>query len=875
MVGDSRPDITPLVTKVTHERGGSMFNSSQKHLRRTGTALALVASLWAAHAAVATAQDRQYSFNIPAENAAQALIDFSRQVGIQILFPYDTAAAHQAPAISGQFTAKEVLDRLLDGTGLEVAERTSTVITLRTVSASAGKSGVAADDPATQVIVTGTHIRGANPTSPVHVVSRVDIEQSGYAEIGDVVRSLPENFNGGQNPGVTYAGGGVANQNITNASTINLRGLGTDATLTLVNGHRLPADGTFQGSDISAIPLSAVQRIDVVPDGASALYGADAVAGVVNVVLRRNFTGNEVDATVGAASEGGGAERRVGALTGLATSGGYVMANFEYSQQDPITASERSYLSNMVAANTLLREDERHSLFVSAGQDVTTFARLSFDALVADRTSQSVTQLTATSLQSHGTQYTPSYDVDIAADFDLPSNWHARVTGDTAGNHTAYWTRYPSNGTSSHTIYKNYLSYIEATADGTVVHLPTGDLKAALGAGFRDERFQQGFSGSGYLNRSRSVNYAYGEVDAPLVEASASRTGLHELQLNASVRSEDYSDLGKSTTPKIGLRYVPFSDLTLRATWGKSFKVPSLLQMYGLEYGILYNASTLGGSSGGTALLTGGGNPDLKPEKATSLTWGADYSPSVRKTLVLSANVFFIDYRDRVVQPVTNSATALSNAQYAPFVELSPSAARQTAVLAQMAQFYNLSSGAYDPSKVYAIVYDQYENATAQKERGVDLSARDSYDLPAGSLDVSVNATWLRLQQQTITTQPESVLSGLTYYAPKFRGRAGIAWLNRGWTVSGFANFISAELDPGVTPAAPVGSWTTVDSTIAYKFANSGVTLSGVKVSLSASNLFDRAPPRLTSPASYLPHFDSTNASIVGRFVRLTVAKAW
>ncbi len=245
--------------------------------------------------APAFADARKVTFDIPAETTAAALNDLARQAQIHVLFPYDIGAQTQAPAVKGTYTVDEALVAILSGSGLEVASSTDGTITLR---ASAAKSD-ATNEPATEVIVTGTHIRGAAPTSPLHTVTRKDIEQSGYSQIGDVMRSLPENFAGGQNPGVfaaTYKN--AANGNASNASTVNLHGLGTDATLVLLNGHRLPGDYSFQGSDISGVPLAAVQRIEIVPDGASALYGADAVAGVVNMILRKNYHGGEVSARI-------------------------------------------------------------------------------------------------------------------------------------------------------------------------------------------------------------------------------------------------------------------------------------------------------------------------------------------------------------------------------------------------------------------------------------------------------------------------------------------------------------------------------------------------------------------------------------------------
>ena len=101
------------------------------------------------------------------------------------------------------------------------------------------------------------------------------------------------------------AGAGNANQNITGGSSLNLRGLGADATLTLLNGRRMAYGGFTQSVDISAIPLEAVERIEIVADGASAIYGSDAVGGVGNVVLRREFDGVSAGARFGRASQGG------------------------------------------------------------------------------------------------------------------------------------------------------------------------------------------------------------------------------------------------------------------------------------------------------------------------------------------------------------------------------------------------------------------------------------------------------------------------------------------------------------------------------------------------------------------------------------------
>lgn len=851
-----------------------MINLSNKRLRHGASALATVLVL-SAGALSAAAAERTYTFEIPAENTARALNDFSHQAGVEILFPYDLAAAHAAPAISGDFTRSDVLARLLAGSGLEVAAQSETSITLRAVS-SAAKTPAAADPLATQVIVTGTNIRNANPTSPVHVITKTDIERSGFAQIGDLMRSLPENFGGGQNPGeVAASAGNIANQNLTNASTVNLRGLGTDATLVLVNGHRLNADSFYQGVDISAIPLGAVQRIEVVPDGASALYGSDAVAGVVNILLRKDLNGGEWKAHVGTATQGGGLEQGLSVMDGVSGNRGHILADLEYFRQEPVTAGERGFTAGMDPTYTLLRFQERRSLYIDAGYNLSDNLALDLDGLTDDR--RAVMRYTTAGQAYANPVYTPAYNWAATLDATLPDDWNLKASGVISGSRNSYWSENLTAGTATHTQYKNWAQSVEVIANGPLFTLPGGTVKGAFGSGYRTEGFQQAHLGSSaYLNATRNVAYLYGEVLAPLVASSPDRTGLHELELSLSGRTETYNDLGTSATPKLGLRYVPLTGLTLHSTWGKSFKAPSLTQMYSASTVYIFNATALGGTGTGTAFLTYGGNTKLKPERSTSWTFGADYKLPWSTTGVLSINYFHIDYVDRVVLPISNSTQSLSSAVYAPFVETAPPAADQAAAIAAATQVINVSSGAYNPATVQAIVRDQYLNATSQTAHGIDLSYRDTYDLSQGTLSTFANATWIRLNQQTLITLPQTRLSGTLFNVPTVKGRAGATWLTGPLAFTAAVNYLSGQLDGGVTPNVVLAPSTTVDTTLTYTAGRSTTWAKGLKISLAVTNLFDKEPPRTLSPLTYtVPHFDSTNGSIMGRFVSLTLTKDW
>jgi len=543
-----------------------MFTISRSRLRRCGTALAVVMVLSACAGAQAMAQERTYEFNIPAEDTTRALNDFSRQTGIQILFPYDVVAGRSAPAISGKFTSEEVLSKLLEGSGLEIAARTEKSITLRPVAV--GPKAESGTDGVTEVIVTGTHLRGGNPTSPVHTITRTDIDRSGYSQIGDLMRSLPEDFSGGQNPGVIAAGSSnIGNQNITNSSSINLRGLGTDATLVLLNGHRLSGDSFFQGADISTIPLSALQRVEVVTDGASAIYGSDAVAGVVNFMVRKNYTGTELGATTGVTSQGGGEQENYHLLSGIARPNWYALVAAEYARQGEITAGDRDMTAAAPPEEWIYRPQKRSSVFVSAGAQLNDKFQLTFDGLFAERNAPTLTKRTATAATTIGAVYTPSYSAALTADIKLSETWNLRLTGVGSGSRNETWSG-RTRAAASYTHRKNDVQYVEATANGTLFELPTGDVKAAFGGGYRQEEYRNNLPGSStYYTGGRRVSYGYAEILAPLVTPSESRVGLEALELSLSGRAEKYSDFGSTANPRLGLRYVPFSDVTLRAAW--------------------------------------------------------------------------------------------------------------------------------------------------------------------------------------------------------------------------------------------------------------------------------------------------------------------
>jgi iron complex outermembrane receptor protein len=202
----------------------------------------------------------------------------------------------------------------------------------------------AAPKPVARVEVTGSNIRRAEAetASSVQTVNRADIERSGKTTVAELLQTLAVD-NSGSVP-TTFGGGFAAG-----ASGISLRGLGTASTLVLLNGRRmapygLADDGQKVFADLNVIPTDAVERVEILKDGASAIYGSDAIAGVVNIILRRDFQGSTVRALAGTATAGDGQQYNVAATWGkgdLDADGFNLLLNFEYKKTDEIWNRER------------------------------------------------------------------------------------------------------------------------------------------------------------------------------------------------------------------------------------------------------------------------------------------------------------------------------------------------------------------------------------------------------------------------------------------------------------------------------------------------------------------------------------------------------
>ncbi|MEZ0243044.1 MAG: TonB-dependent receptor plug domain-containing protein, partial [Sphingomonas sp.] len=295
----------------------------------------------AAYAQQAATRD----YDIAAQSLGAAINQLAVQSGRQIIVADELVRGLRAPRLHGRYPVETALEQLLAGSGLHAVMVGNTFVVQRSDAPGQDAQGG-------EILVTGTRIRGRGPVgSAVVTIDRKAIDESGYATVTQLLQAIPQNFGGGPSEA---AAGGTLNQsaslNTARGSSINLRGLGPSSTLVLLNGDR-PALGGPTGvfADVSMIPTAAIARIEVVPDGASAVYGSDAVAGVVNLIPRLDFTGAETSFRIGTA-DGAFTEYGASQLLGTRWSGGRMMIALETYRRGPLAAADRDFATDDLRA---------------------------------------------------------------------------------------------------------------------------------------------------------------------------------------------------------------------------------------------------------------------------------------------------------------------------------------------------------------------------------------------------------------------------------------------------------------------------------------------------------------------------------------------
>ncbi|MGN6227433.1 MAG: TonB-dependent receptor domain-containing protein [Dyella sp.] len=873
-----------MITSARHGRTGRF----QRLYLASVISVLVVTQTWAQDTHVTS------DYSQPAMSLVRALNGISQQSGIQVIYDAHLLEGKRAMAFSGHLSIRQALDKALQGTGLtyEFVNDDTAVIrgphfpvpsaTRKEPTTINGNEAAAATETLDAVNVTGTRIQGGTSPSPTISLSQAEFRQQGLNDLGEVIRDIPQNYRGGQNPGVSPSpgGGDVTNQDVTGGSALNLRGLGPDATLTLLNGRRMSYDGFVQAVDIGAIPIEAVDRLEIVPDGASALYGSDAVAGVANVILKRDFEGVTLGTRYGSSTEGGLTTHEYSATAGTTWNSGGLIASLKKENQDPINADQRGYTRQMEDPTTIYPGSSLKSGLFSLHQSLGAVAEFSLDAL---RTIRGQTTTSAYPGYYYLTlSNTSALLLAPSLKFYLPNEW--TLTADlTRGRDSSRFTDYfltaDTSELESSGCYCNRSHAWEIGVEGPLLQTGEEAVRLAAGIGSRGNDFQVHFQGAddGERGSDRS-KFAYAELAVPLVSAQSPRPGVQRLELSVAARTEDYDSFGQVTTPKLGIIYDPVAALTLKAAWGRSFKAPTLVQRYSGRITYLWNADEVGGSGfppGATLLMSYGGNPALKPERAKTWTASIALHPESLPGLDAELAYFSIDYTGRVAQPIANLNNVLSDPAYAQFVTYEPTEAQLTQAERYGDAFYNFTGADYDPGKVVAVARDEYVNVEMQQARGVDMNGSYRFDLTSGRLVMSLAASWLKSSQRDAADTPAFDLSGTMFHPAKFNGRFGMLWLRGGLTAAGFVNYTQGVTSSFTPVKERTSSFATFDTTVTYRTRDGGGLLDGLLISLGVQNLFDRKPPLYTPPSTDYVPYDSTNYSAIGRYVNVSLARHW
>ncbi|MFC4821809.1 TonB-dependent receptor domain-containing protein [Dokdonella ginsengisoli] len=304
-----------------------------------------------------------HAYRLPAGELSAALGEFAQQSGIQLLYDSTLVSGRRTPGLQGGYSVEAALARLLRDSELEALAVADGTFIVRRLPKPAAKEEpreirVPVPAPAMTTELSTVTVRdedfqrlAAQGVTPVTEITREQIDASGYATLFDLLKAQPGMQVANQPEAMASSSDANFRTGAAGAAAVALRRLGSKSTLFLVDGRRiagygLAQDGSGTVPDLNAIPLAMVERIQILRDGASAIYGADAVAGVVNVILRHDFSGTEISASAGESARGDAGMQQTSLLWGTRTESGIgLLLNVSYLHADPLLGEQRSWYS--------------------------------------------------------------------------------------------------------------------------------------------------------------------------------------------------------------------------------------------------------------------------------------------------------------------------------------------------------------------------------------------------------------------------------------------------------------------------------------------------------------------------------------------------
>ncbi|MCC7268599.1 MAG: TonB-dependent receptor [Caulobacteraceae bacterium] len=801
-------------------------------------------------------------------------------------------------------------------------------MTYRLVLLAAASAAVLAADPALaqtsnndaaveELVVTGTRTAGRSrleTLAPVDVVTGAALQQRGTTELATALATSV--------PSISFPR--PSNTDGTDAvRPATLRGQGPDQTLVLVNGARrhtsalLNLNGSVgRGSaavDLNAIPSTAIDRIEVLRDGASAQYGSDAIAGVINLRLREASSGGGASVTYGQymtsfdgfyGRDGNirdGETVTVSGWQGLALgSDGFLTLSAEYRDRSNTRRSDIDPRLGRITSRFGDADVEDISFYANAGKPLTENLEAYgwFGYQHRDASSAATFRMPTDAAQNIPSVYPDGYLPLLqteSEDYSAGVGLRGEIAGFRTDLNVVYGqntidfgvknTLNPSLGPSSpHEFYAGQLKYDQLVfgADfSREVDIGTaGPLNVAFGLEARREGFEIGEGEPGsyirgpFTDKSLGSRGFTGFTPSNVVDVDRDAVGVYldlegklteQLTASAAVRYEDYSDFGTKATGKLSARYDFTPEFAIRGAVSTGFRAPSLQQQYFTSTSILYingvpfEAGTYPSVSPiGVAL---GGTP-LEPEESTNYALGFVYQAG---GFELTVDGYRIDVDDRIVlsETLTGSATAAVGTNARTIFDL--------------LQPYGASAARF------------FINGVDTETRGLDVVARYRInDDQAGSFDLTAAGNYNHLEvtrtpftDQTILPTPTSLFARQAVLrfergAPKYKLTLQGDWNRDAWGATLRTTFYSSVLSPGTladgSADTETGNRGVVDLEGRYTFPM------GLTVSVGADNLFD------VYPRQVLPNLNTTGAGpfssfspfgFNGRFVYGRVAIKW
>jgi iron complex outermembrane receptor protein len=713
------------------------------------------------------------------------------------------------------------------------------------------------------------------------------------------------------------------------------------------------------------LPSIALGRIEVVADGASAIYGSDAIAGVVNFILRKDVDGLELRARSGFTS-GGYDEHQLSAIFGRRWNGGSAMIAAEYTHNSPLYGSDLPFYQDdnrdrggrdlrttncnpgtiaaggttyaiptggVTAANVgslvagtsnkcfyngrdaVIPEQSRISLVGSVSQEIGANIRLFSDGFYARRSgiipgtgdtftatvrntnpffvtpvpglaSETVTYSLLPELGPDRNPYRSKswnirggVDAKLAGDFKATFYYQHGESSDVADrrlgvNNAALTAALAdtnpatalnvfggrNNPATLAAIHDNYFVIKGATKldvanlqfDGSLFALPGGNVRIAVGGEYRREyTFTDLITGNTAAQKhtadggSRNVKAAFGELFVPLFGSSNAVPGIEQLSLSLAGRYEHYSDFGDTTNPKFGLTWKPVPELTVRASYGTSFRAPTFVEVSQVAGGAGLYYDTLPGPSGNlTGIGIAGGNPNLKPETAHTWSAGAEFAPTGRlHGLVLSATYFNIDYRNQI-QALRGTPGLLTNPLYSSFVNLAPTPAQVSALMSSGLPI----NAAINTSAVSFIADGRRQNLGRSKVGGIDFGANYNWTWGDWRVDGGVQGSYFtKYKFQSVPGAAFADVLNTINFSQKFRMQADAGVATGKFHGRVTVNHVSGYRNTTVTPNQHVSAYNTVDLLLGVDVTKR------FSLSFDVRNLFNQEPPFVDTTRGYDP----------------------